>query len=64
MLKKNEYKINQRDYKKIKENLDNILINNVDKVSEENIIKNYTNGVLDEKAWKKIGIIWGSNLYC
>jgi len=24
----------------------------VDKVLEENIIKNYTNEVLDEKAWK------------
>ena len=48
LVERNKDKINQRDYKKIMEKLDNILVNNIDKTLEENIIKKYTNEVLDK----------------
>ena len=48
LVERNKDKINQRDYKKIMEKLDNILVNNIDKTLEENITKKYFNEVLDE----------------
>jgi len=48
LVERNKDKINQRDYKKIMEKLDSILVNNIDNTLEENIIKKYTNEVLDE----------------
>jgi putative zinc finger/helix-turn-helix YgiT family protein len=48
LVERNKDKINQRDYKKIMEQLGSILVNNADNALEENIIKKYTNEVLDE----------------
>ncbi|MBA7496710.1 hypothetical protein ES702_07319 [subsurface metagenome] len=48
LVERNKDKINQRDYKKIKENLDNFLVNDVDNALEETITKKYFNEVLDE----------------
>ena len=48
LAERNKDKMSQRDYKKIMEKLDNILVNNIDDALEENIIKKYTNEVLDE----------------
>ncbi len=48
LVERNKDKINQRDYKKIMERLGSILVNNADNALEENIIKKYTNEVLDE----------------
>jgi len=48
LVERNKNKINQRDYKKVMGNLDNILVSNIDNTLEENIIKKYTHEVLDE----------------